>query len=413
MTPKDFETNLDRLADILAMSAGVQDGTYVLLHYFSEAAELMRRVAYCCRLRGASHVETVCLDHHVIHAQLQANPDAMDFIFDAGETAAWAKVIEEQGTVIQLRTDPDVAHLANVQETYGRWKEQMWQARSTFKQDGIERGDVAWTLFYVPTEAGARLAFPEKFENALDAYWEAIFAATYADQLDYVQLIERNAETLKRRCKELNQRQIKTLRFTGDGTDLTVGLSKRAKWSSASKAATGNAADYCMNVPSYEVYTTPDWRTLAGTVRITKTVILDGTPIRGAALTFKDGRVVDCSAVEGEQALRNLLDRDEGARQVGEVALVGLDSPIAKLGRVFCSLLLDENAACHIALGFAYLNCIEGEVTAADKQALGINDSRVHNDVMISDASTTVSATTWDGEEIILMEGGRWTEAFL
>jgi aminopeptidase len=169
------------------------------------------------------------------------------------------------------------------------------------------------------------------------------------------------------------------------------------------------------NLPTFENYTTPDRQRTTGVVSMTRPVLINGTNVDGLRVEFAGGRVVGFSATEGEDAFRAMLDTDEGAGYLGEVALVGIDdSPIYATGLVFQNILLDENAACHIAFGRAYVDRLDGgtNMSRDELTAAGCNDSSVHRDCMISDERTSVTAICRDGSRRPVLENGAWTGDF-
>jgi aminopeptidase len=167
---------------------------------------------------------------------------------------------------------------------------------------------------------------------------------------------------------------------------------------------------YEANIPTEECFTTPDCRRTEGKAKVTRPFLIHGTMIKGLTLTFVDGNIVDFKADEGEAAFAAYIQSDAAAKRLGEVALVGIDSPIYQSGRIFEEILYDENAACHIAIGFAYRYCIEGgdKMNSDELSAIGCNDSHVHTDMMISTEEVDVHAETYDGKRVSLICKGKW-----
>ncbi len=203
--------------------------------------------------------------------------------------------------------------------------------------------------------------------------------------------------------------KIRQLHFTGPGTDLKVGLSEKALFKGGSDSGP-SGAHFEPNIPTEEVFTTPDARMTEGTARATRPFYINGRLIEGLEMKFSGGVLVDFSAKEGEETFREYVSSDEGAKRLGEVALVGTDSPIFASGLVFQEILFDENAACHIAVGSAYKTCIEGGEDLSEEAlaAIGCNESTVHTDMMISSEEVDVSAITYDGVEKPLIKSGAW-----
>lgn len=404
------------MGEALVFKGGVTPGAYVLIHAHAGGEALAEATAKHARAYGASEVDIFTFDHAELHQELSANPEATEFSFCPKETAAWKRVMDEGGVAIQIRSEPDPALFDPLSDTYGRWRTAQWASRAGFWERAVLDGEFAWLLIHIPTKEIAPYIYPElPAEEALEANWQAMFAMTLTDEPGHIERIIENDRALRRRAAKLNELQVKTIHFSGPDTDLTVGLRRRADWHGGSKITHGkNNRRHTPNAPTYEVYTTPDWRAVSGTVAITKDVVINGTVVTDGQLTIEDGEVTAVAATSGVEALEELIAFDPGSKRVGEVALVGLDSPVAKQGRVFRANVPDENAACHIALGGAYLAGIDGgDLLSLEEQAeIGVNKSAVHHDFMISNEHTTVTATTYSGEEYTLIEDGHWTGEF-
>jgi aminopeptidase len=215
---------------------------------------------------------------------------------------------------------------------------------------------------------------------------------------------------LARRCRYLNNRQFDALRYTGPGTDLTVGLPRNHVWMGGS----GRAADgggFIANIPTEEVFTLPHRERAEGTVSSTRPLSYAGTLIDGFSLTFAGGKVVEVQARQGEETLRRLVETDEGAARLGEVALVPHGSPISASGVFFYNTLFDENASCHLAIGRAY-PCLENgaEMSAEELREAGANHSLVHVDFMVGSGDLDIDGLAADGSRVPLMRSGEWAE---
>ena len=239
--------------------------------------------------------------------------------------------------------------------------------------------------------------------------WDAIFAATRIDVPDPVAAWRKHAADLQQRVQFLNGRRFAALHFRGPGTDLRVGLADDHLWSGGGSTAR-NGIFGMPNMPTEEVFTTPHKDRADGSVKSSKPLSYQGTLIKGIAVRFEGGRVVEASAEEGEDVLRGMLDSDDGARRLGEVALVPHSSPIAQSGLLFWNTLFDENAASHIALGKAYSTCIrQGETLTTDQLAeKGANDSLIHVDWMIGSGEMDVDGVSADNVTEALMRQGEW-----
>ncbi len=406
------------LAKIITYSAGVTPGATVLIDVHTGGEALAALVKAECQAAGAGVVLETAVDHHQLLAELTANPEQETFTFTPDDTEKWERVRADDGCVIMLRADPDPDQFADVLPAFRRWYPQMWAARAGFKEHGIERNEHAWTLFLLPTEAAIKRTFTDLApEQATTAYWDAVYEMTGATAADPIATLKAKNELITKRKALLNKLALSKLHFSNpeNGTDLTVGLPKTAQWLGGENTALGTQArTYTLNVPTYEVFTTPDWRTVDGIVAATKPTNVRGRVVREARFTFKKGVVTAVTAKQGLRTLDPLLITDPGANRMGEIALVGLDSPCARQNQVFYSLLFDENAACHFALGSAYVSALRNsdELEASDLDRLGVNQSCVHQDFMISDEHTTVRGQRQDGEWVTLIENGQWVNGF-
>ena len=269
----------------------------------------------------------------------------------------------------------------------------------------VEDRSVAWTISPFPSEAWARVVFPElEPEAATEALWRDIIHVCRLDEPDPVAAWRHRIDEIWRAASRLDELDLDALHFVGPGTDLTVGLlpsSRFAKEGGSSTTRTG--IRHVPNLPTEELYTTPDPERTEGYVASTKPLDVGGTIVQGLRVRFEAGRAVEIDADANAEALRGRCATDEGAARLGEVALVDGKSRIGQLGRTFFNTLLDENAASHIALGDAYATPI------ADPADLPrINESEVHVDFMIGADDVTVSGVTRAGAELPLLVGGVW-----
>lgn len=267
-----------------------------------------------------------------------------------------------------------------------------------------------------PTPSWARQVLPDlPDDEAFHQLAELIFRFTFADRDDGIARAEAHARRLTRRCAVLDELGIREIRVTGGGNDMRLGLSEKSRWRDTGRA-TSAGQRFQLNVPSFEVFTTPDWRRTEGRLAAGRTFWLPGgAPVEGLVLTFREGRVVDVEARTGAQDFDRWLDVDEGARRLGEFALVGEDSPIARSGIHFGHTLLDENAAAHVGLGLGIASALDGGASLSPEEldALGFNTSAVHFDVPFGSAEVDVVATECRQGEVVLLERGRWTDPFV
>ena len=274
----------------------------------------------------------------------------------------------------------------------------------------ISNGGVQWTVVCPPTPKWAEKIFPDlSEEEAEEKLWGVMEKLCRLDYDDPVTAWQQHLSDLSKRHDYLNKMQFETLHFRGPGTDLKVGMPKYHVWKGGSGKTQGGV-DFTANLPTEEVFSVPHKDRVEGTVHSTKPLNYFGNLIEDFSLTFEKGRVVDFSAKKGEETLRKMLESDENAKQLGEVALVPYYSPISESGLIFFNTLYDENAACHLALGSAYRINIKDGVKMSDEEldAAGVNDSLIHVDFMIGSDKVDIDGITPDGSVIPLMKKGAW-----
>ena len=221
--------------------------------------------------------------------------------------------------------------------------------------------------------------------------------------------METHDNELRERAQSLTGLEIEHLHFVGPETDLTIGLSELAVFQGGrSKSARGVLFE--PNLPTEECFTTPDWRNCHGNVQATRPFYVNGELVKDLKLTLQDGEITNFSASEGEDVFGEYISSDSGAKRIGEVALVSIDSPIFQSGKVYEEILLDENAACHIAVGSGYRFCVDLPEDSPEEKwsSVGCNASSVHTDIMISDENSTVRAKLRSGESVPLIGDGKW-----
>ena len=270
---------------------------------------------------------------------------------------------------------------------------------------------VQWCVVAIPTPAWAASVFPGLSEDeAQEKLWSAIFDVCRVTGGDPVSAWKEHVAKTAACRDKLNELQLESIHMTSaNGTDLTVGLAEGHTWEGAcSKAESGTV--FIANVPTEEVFTAPHRERVNGVVKGTKPYVYNGQLIEGFSVTFKDGVVVEYSAEKNAELLGQLLDSDEGARRIGEIALVPASSPINRSGLLFYNTLFDENAACHIAFGAGYPTTVKGgaAMTTEELLACGVNDSAIHEDVMVGAEDMTITGLTKSGETVTIFENGEW-----
>lgn len=277
--------------------------------------------------------------------------------------------------------------------------------------EASQKNQFPWVVAAFPSKAWAQRVYPDKsVEDAYTTFVDEVFDIVRVDGNDPIQNWQSHVKNLSVHADKLQKKQYKALHYLSEGTDLVVGLPKGHIWEDATSYVNGDQQAFIANIPTEEVFTAPDRNNVNGYVTNKLPLSFNGNIIDGFTLTFKDGEIIDFKADKGEDVLRDLLDTDEGAKRLGEVALVPDDSPISNRNTIFYNTLFDENASCHLAIGSAYGFNIEGgtEMTTEEKIASGLNDSNVHEDFMIGSADLTIYGILEDDTKELVFENGNW-----
>jgi aminopeptidase len=391
---------LERFAELVVhVGANVQPGSGVLLGTDIAHLEIARAVVEHAYAAGAAWVEIDWSDgpirrSRLTHASIESLTKSRPWAIE--RTKAWAA---ERGVAIQLVGDPD-PHLLDdvdpakvaavpVEEVLARREAMLGQ-------------QLRWTVVPAPNPGWAQEVFGEPDVERL---WDAVSTAMRLDETDPVASWRERAAQLTARARALDALALTEICYRSGGTDLTVGLVPDSRWTGGSMQDP-DGVSYMPNIPTEEVFTSPDRRRADGTISLTKPVIIGGQVVEGLTVMFAGGRITDISATSGAETVRAQLETDDGARSLGEVSLVDRDSRIAKAGILFHNTLFDENAACHVAWGQSFPFAVAGGLDQSNEERyeIGLNDSAVHTDVVIGGDGMTVTGRGPEGTVEIISD---------
>ena len=402
--------HIDRLAE-LAVKTGLAliPGQDLMITAPIEALPLVRKITDYAYKSGACVVTPIFSDPEMVLSRYR---NALDASFD--QAANW--LYDGMGAAFDNNTarlaivGDDPMLLANEDpEKVGRVNKANSQAL-TPARERITRFDINWNIVAWPGLAWAKRMFPDLPENEAQAKLaEAIFSASRVNVSNPIEAWNNHNKNLRKRSNWLNQQNFASLHFSGPGTDLTVGLADGHEWMGGASLAR-NGITCNPNIPSEEVFTTPHCMKVQGKVSSTKPLSHQGTLIDNICVKFEAGSITEAHASKGEEVLLKVLDSDEGARRLGEVALVPHSSPISQSGLLFYNTLFDENAASHIALGQCYSKCFkDGENLSKDEIIKrGGNSSMIHIDWMIGSEEINVDGMNSNGASIPIFRNGEW-----
>jgi aminopeptidase len=401
---------LDRLAEVaVKIGLQLQPGQDLLLTAPAAALPLVRRIAEHAYKAGAGLVTPFFSDEEITLSRYRFGADdsfdrAASWLYEgmakafAGNTARLA-IVGDNPMLLSGEAPAKVARAS--------------KANSIAYQPALEKivnFEVNWNIIAYPSASWAKQVFPDEEEAvAVAKLADAIFAASRVDNDNAVAAWEKHNAVLRERTEWLNGQRFHALHYAGPGTDLTIGLADGHEWQGGASTAK-NGITCNANIPTEEVFTTPHARRVDGHVISSKPLSYQGSLIDNIAVRFEAGRIVEARATRGEEVLNKVLDTDEGARRLGEVALVPHSSPISKSGLLFFNTLFDENAACHIALGQCYSKCFldGGKLTPEQIAAQGGNKSLIHIDWMIGSGETDIDGLHADGRRVPVFRKGEW-----
>jgi aminopeptidase len=397
MTSND---RINRLAELLVrFGANVQPGQIVAISSEPGKEALTRAIAEAAYLAGAKFVDLRVFDLYLKRLRaLHADPDTLAYVppWYGHRTLALG---EHRAATIAL-TGPVDPHVMDGVDPARLGKDMLPRVRES--NEIVNARTVNWTVGPCPTAGWAQLVYPELDpEQGLARLWDDIAHVCRLDHVDPVAAWSERLDKLEAIAAKLGTLGLDSVRFEGPGTDLTIGLLPGSRWLGA-RFSTVDGIVHAPNVPTEEVFTTPDPERVEGVVTSTKPLYIAGVLVKGLRVSFAGGHAVEIEADEGAGAVRAMAAHDATASRLGEVALVDRESRIGSLGTVFCDTLLDENAASHIALGQGFVTVV------GEEHAERINSSDVHLDFMIGSNDVAVTGTTVAGDQIPLLRDGAW-----
>jgi aminopeptidase len=405
-----WDDKLEQYAEIVVrIGLNVQPGQPVWVHAPIHAGEFVRKIVRKGYEAGAKDVQVEWYDDEVTRLKYKMAPDESFEHYPAWRVQALEENAEDNGAYLSIvSSDPELLkgvppeRIAAVAKASGKALAK-WRGYTTSNK-------IAWAIVGVPSPAWAAKVFPDlDGQDAVDAMWEAILNTARVVGDDPIGGWKEHDESLHRRREILTRKQYRRLVYRGPGTQLTMELPKGHIWAGGS-AVTQRGISFLPNIPTEEVFTSPRRDGTNGIVKSTKPLSYRGNVIENFTLTFENGRVTDYRAEKGQEALKSMLEVDEGALYLGEVALVPHRSPISESNLIFYSTLFDENASCHLAIGQAFPFCLENgvDMSPEERQQAGLNVSHTHVDFMIGSAELDIDGETEDGSLEPIFRQGNW-----
>lgn len=398
---------------VVNSGVNVQEGEEVLVLSSVYAVELTREVVRLAYERGAKRVHVRYRDDTLtaIDYKYQSEESLTDkpaFLYD--ERNYFAK---KGGCVINIICD-DPNGLSNADAKKITASRRADMKGLTPYYDMAMSSKIKWSIIAYPHPEWAKLMFPDlDKKEAVKKLGKYIAKTTRVDCNDPVKEWAKHSERLRVRCDKLNAAKIKTLHYKNKlGTDVTVGLPKGYIFAGGAEECDG--VSFNANMPTEEVFSAPDCHKVNGVIKASLPLCYNGKIIKDLSLTLKDGEIVDYDAKTNRDVLKGIIESDDGAKRLGEIALVPYDSPISKLGVLFYETLFDENASCHFAIGRAYPTCVKGgaDMSKDKLDKLGINESDIHVDFMVGTKDLEIIAETEDGKTLKVFENGNFTKDF-
>lgn len=411
MVLENFDNHLKKYAELLVTTGvNVSENHTVVLSIDVDQAHLARLISEAAYEKGAKKVIVKWADDQLdrldySHQSVETLTDIPDY-----KIAEMNYFIDEGASRISVRSSaPDALEGLNSDKIAEARKASSIAMRPMM--EATQANKMSWLVASAAGEEWAKMVFPEleTTEEQVDALWDAIFKAVHLYEDDPIAYWSEKVDVLQAKADELNKEKFTAMHFKAPGTDLVVGLPKGHIWDGAG-AVNSRGEIFVANMPTEEVFSAPDANRVDGVVVSSRPLSYAGEIIDGMEFHFEDGKVTKATAEKGEDVLLNLLDQDEGASRLGEIALVPDESPISQSGLTFFNTLFDENASNHLALGSAYAFSLEGgtEMTREELNEAGLNESNTHVDFMIGSDKMDIDGIKEDGTTIPVFRNGTW-----
>ncbi|MCU7557862.1 aminopeptidase [Macrococcus capreoli] len=406
----NYEAIVTKYAEtVVSVGLNVQPGQTVVVNADIDAIDFVRAVTKAAYQKGAKEVIQKLTDGPSTQMTFEYAPvEVFESIpqYKIDETNDYVKHkvahLRVYSQTPELLKDADPKKIAAQAKALG-------EANKDFSR-AVGRYDFSWCIVAFPNDKWGELVFPElKGEAAKMKLLEAMIKAVRVDHDDPIQAWQQHNENINAKARVLTEKNYDRLHYKSSTTDVEIGLTKGHVWLGAS-AVNADGVEIQVNMPTEEVFTSPDYRRVNGVIGNTRPLAYQGAIVDDFKLTFKDGVVTDFEAGVGYDVLKNMLDNDEGARRLGEIALVPDDSPISNSGILYYNTLYDENASCHVALGRSFPNAIKDGKSLTKEELIdkGLNQSMIHVDFMMGSCDLAIDGIKEDGTVEPVFRDGNW-----
>lgn len=409
--PMNLQENLQKYADLVVKSGiNVQPDQEIIISAPIENAEFARLIEESAYKNGAKEVIMNWTDEESTRLKYQYAPmEVFENIHPWVADIRNYHATRGAGFIYIDGSDPDLLASIDAKKP-AAFRKAMYNATQPY-HEALDANKNTWCIAAAPTSKWAKKVFPNCNETeAIEKLWTAIFKAVRVDMPDPIGAWAEHKNTFAKKVAYLNEKQFASFHYTNSiGTDITIGLTENHIWIGGGDV-TQSEVYYFPNMPTEEIFTTPHKDKVNGTVKSALPLIYQGNVIDNFSITYKDGKVTEYSAEKGYDTLKALIDTDEGAKSLGELALIPNQSPISNMNVLFYNTLFDENASCHFAIGFGFPNCIEGGINMNKEElkSVGVNDSATHVDFMLGTKDLNIVATDKDGNQTEIFKDGNW-----